>query len=235
MKFKVVIIDQNKRANKLITELLRNDFEVYSVNSLSDGGLAVSQHNPNIVILDPLFPKPEGIKFIKELREWSECQIVAVSENGSELAVVKVMDSGADDYIRKPFFSDEFKSRINACVRRIKALDSAKGINAGPYYKVGGLIVDYDSRRVLLDGKDIHLTKNEFEILALLCRHSGKVLTYDYILKSVWGPRVSSGTGILRVNITNLRKKIQPETSSTQYLFTQNGIGYRISKNEITI
>lgn len=234
MKFKVVIIDQNKRANRLITELLKNDFEVYSVNSFSEGGLAVSEHNPNIVILDPLFPKTEGIKFIKELREWSECQIVAVSENGSELAVVKVMDSGADDYIRKPFFSDELKSRINACVRRIKALDSAKGINSEPYYKNNNLTVDFNAHRVFLNGKDIHLTKNEFEILALLCRHSGKVLTYDYILKSVWGPRISGSTGILRVNIANLRKKIQPQADSTQYLFTQNGIGYRMAKNEFT-
>lgn len=232
MKPKIIVIDSDRRAQRLITGILDKDYEVFPTLSISEGYSAIASISPDIIILDPLYPKKEGTALIKSVREWSDCSIIAVSENSSERAAVSIIDAGADDYIRKPFFSAELKARVEACVRRIKTLEAAKGIHSGNYYLSGELKLEYDTRRVTLCSEDIHLTKNEFKILSLLCRYSGKVLTYDYILKSVWGPKADSGTGILRVNVANLRRKLEADPLSPKYLFTENGVGYRVAENE---
>ena len=110
----------------------------------------------------------------------------------------------------------------------------ARGVGKAAYYVSGGLRLDFNNYAVTVDEKPVHLTKNEFKILSLLCRHSGKVLTYDFIIKSVWGPRNADSTGILRVNVTNLRKKIEKDPLHPEYIFTENGIGYKIAQNEIS-
>ena len=166
------------------------------------------------------------------MRGYGTFPIIAVSENGSERAVTEALDAGADDYIRKPFLSGELLSRIKAAIRRIEQYEKLLGIDNLESYERDGLIVDYDRHLVLLNGKEVHLTKNEFKILTLLCRYSGRVLTYDFIIKSVWGNGASGGNGILRVNITNLRKKIEQNSNSPLYLFTENGVGYRMAENQ---
>ncbi|MBP3599567.1 MAG: response regulator transcription factor [Clostridia bacterium] len=231
MKYKILVIDPDRGSRKLITGLLSKKYEVIFTESVNDGYSAITSHNPDILIIDPLFPKKEGIDFIRSVREWSDCPIIAVSNNGTENAAVTVIEAGADDFIRKPFFSAEFTARITACVKRIAKLNAAKGVPQTPLYQNGELRVELENSSVFLNDKRIHLTKNEFKILSLLCRHSGKVLTYDFILKSVWGPRTDSNTGILRVNITNLRRKLEMDGENPKYLFTENGIGYRIAEN----
>ncbi len=231
MKYKIVVIDPDRHDRRLIMSLLGKKYEVTFADTVKDGQSAITSNNADIIIIDPLFPKKEGIDFIKSIREWSDCPIIAVSQSGTENAAVTAIEAGADDFIRKPFFSAEFTARINASVKRISRLNAAKGISVSPIYLNGGLKLDFQSNLVFLDGEQIHLTKNEFKILSLLCRHSGKVLTYDFILKNVWGPKTDGNTGILRVNMTNLRRKIEGETEETKYLFTENGIGYRIAEN----
>lgn len=232
MKYKVLVIDPDRGIRKLITGLLSKKYEVIFTETVNDGYSAITSYNPDIIIIDPLFPKKEGTEFIRSVRKWSDCPIIAVSANGTENAAVTSIEAGADDFIRKPFFSSEFTARIGICAKRISKLNAAKGIPLTTLYLNDELKVDYESNSVFLNDKRIHLTKNEFKILSLLCRHAGKVLSNDFILKSVWGPRTDSNTGILRVNITNLRRKLESNSEYPKYLFTENGIGYRVAENE---
>lgn len=232
MKRKIIIADSNKQSARLIKNLLSAaGHETVVATSMSECFTLVSFNTPDIVIIDPEFPRPDGIKTVKKLRERGSFPIIAVSENGSERAVTETLDAGADDYIRKPFLSGELLARIKASIRRIEQYEKLLGVSNLEGYERDGLCVEYDSHRVSVGGKEIHLTKNEFKILTLLCRYSGRVLTYDFIIKSVWGTEAPGGNGILRVNITNLRKKIEQSSGNPLYLFTENGVGYRMAEN----
>lgn len=231
MKYKIVVIDPDRQERRLLMGLLGKKYEVIFADSVNEGYSAITSNNADIIIIDPLFPKKEGIEFIKEIREWNDCPIIAVSQNGTENAAVTAIEAGADDFIRKPFFPNEFNVRINSAIKRITRLNAAKGIPSTKFYLNDELKLDFESNLVFLNNQQIHLTKNEFKILSLLCLHSGKVLTYDFILKNVWGPKADSDTGVLRVNMTNLRRKIEGDAINPKYLFTENGIGYRIAEN----
>ena len=233
MKRRIIIADSDKQSARLIKNLLSAaGHETAVASSFSECFTLVSLSTPDIVIIDPAFPRPDGIKTVKKLRERGNFPIIAVSENGSERNVTETLDAGADDYIRKPFLSGELLSRIKAAIRRIEQYEKLLGIGNLEGYERDGLRVEYDRHSVHINGKEVHLTKNEFKILTLLCRYSGRVLTYDFIIKSVWGAEASGGNGILRVNITNLRKKIEPNSANPLYLFTENGVGYRMAENQ---
>ncbi|MBR7131987.1 MAG: response regulator transcription factor [Clostridia bacterium] len=234
MKNKIIIIDSDRRTERLLKGLLGNTYELLSAHGISEGYSLVTANNPDIVIIDPLFPKKEGIAFISSVREWSDCYIIALSENSTELAAVSILDAGADDYIRKPFFSGELLSKIKAYLRRISALNTVALTAAEGCYENSGLRVEHEAHNVYLKGERIHLTKNEFKILSLLCKNAGKVLTYDYIMRSVWGPQVGGDTGILRVNMTNLRRKLEADPLRPEYILTENGIGYRAAENQVS-
>ena len=233
MKRRIIIADSDKQSGRLIKNLLSAaGYETVTVSNFSECFTTVSLNSPDIVIIDPAFPLQDGIKTVKKLRERGSFPIIAVSENGSERAVTEALDAGADDYIRKPFLSGELLSRIKAAIRRIEQYEKLLGLDNLEGYEHGGLRVEYDRHSVAVDGKEVHLTKNEFKILTLLCRYSGRVLTYDFIIKSVWGHGATGGNGILRVNITNLRKKIEQNSNAPLYLFTENGVGYRLAENQ---
>ncbi len=232
MKLKITVIDSDIRSKKLICSILKDDYEITSAQSFSEGYSVISGNNPDIIIIDPIFPEKDGAALIKTVREWSDCPIIAVSSSSTERAVIDAFQSGADDYVRKPFFSSELKARVAAFAARCVALAEAKGVNTGHCYTYRELSLEYDSHKITVNGIAVHLTKNEFKILSLLCRHSGKVLTYDYIIKNVWGPRADSNTGILRVNVANLRKKLEKDPLSPRYILTENGIGYAVNENE---
>ena len=150
MKYKILVIDPDRGSRKLITGLLSKKYEVIFTDSVNDGYSAITSHNPDILIIDPLFPKKEGIEFIRSVREWSDCPIIAVSNNGTENAAVTVIEAGADDFIRKPFFSAEFTARITACVKRIAKLNAAKGVPQTPLYQNGELRVELENSSVFL-------------------------------------------------------------------------------------
>ena len=229
MKGKIVLIESDRQSERLIRRLLSPYYEVFSAVDFADGYSLASSETPDLVIIDPLYPKHDGIKLIKSLREWSDCQIIAVSSNGTERAAVEIMESGADDFIRKPFFSKELAVRVERCFRNIQLLAAAKGTALSGVYNADGLTVDYDTGEVTVENKKIRLTKSEFKILSLLCKNSGKVLTYDYILKKIWGPSSQGGNGILRVNVANLRKKLERPGDKFAYVITENGVGYKVN------
>ncbi len=232
MKLQIILIDENIQSRKLISKLLNNDFEIISAENLNDAKQLVNTNNADIIIIDPIFPKSEGLNLIKYIRSFSDCPIIAISNIGTEQAAVKSFEAGADDFIRKPFFSEEFLARIMRACQRIKIMEAAKGVSQKDIYENGEIYFDIKNSSLLVGKTAVHLTKNEALILALLCKNEGKVLTYDYILKSVWGPKTDGHTGILRVNIANLRKKIEKNPEAPVYLLTETGIGYKIIKSD---
>jgi two-component system KDP operon response regulator KdpE len=228
---KIIIIDKERQSRKLLCRILKETYEVIEASSFAEGSSLINSHYPDMIIIDPLSPKTEGISLISSVREWSDCPIIALSANATESAAVSAISAGADDYIRKPFFTEELLVRIKSNFRRISAIAASKGISFSDKYKCEDLTVEFDTHSVFIENQRVHLTRNEFKILSLLCRHAGKVLTYDFILKNVWGPKTDNDTGILRVNITNLRKKIEKDYKNPKYIFTENSIGYRMAEN----
>lgn len=233
MKRRIIISDSDRQSARLLkTTLSSAGYEISSASGFRECYPLISAFSPDILIVDPLYPGKDGLNLIKSLKEQSGCTVIAVSAVAGERAVTETLDAGADDYIKKPFYSAELLARVRTAVRHLEQLEAAKGTASSDCYSCGGLTVEYDRRAAFMNGERVRLTKNEFRILALLCRSSGKVLTYDFIIKSIWGTQVSGGNGILRVNVTNLRKKIEQDSLHPLYLFTENGVGYRMSENE---
>jgi two-component system KDP operon response regulator KdpE len=145
---------------------------------------------------------------------------------------VEALDRGADDYITKPFGTSELLARIRTAMRHTYTSSPNSDIAQTGIFKVGDLIIDYDKRSVLIRGEDAHLTQNEYRIMALLGKYAGKVLTYDYILKELWGPSARGDNQILRVNMANIRRKIEENPAAPKYVYTEVGVGYRMAQCE---
>ena len=174
-------------------------------------------------------PDTDGQLFIRSVRRWSQVPILVVSARSHERDKVMALDLGADDYITKPFGTSELLARVRAALRH--AAQRAGGSEL-QVYRSGGLVVDGEKRRVQLDGVDVHLTQNEYKIVSLLARYAGKVLTYDQIIQHVWGPNAAGDNRILRVNMANIRRKLEQNPAEPQYLFTEIGVGYRMAEGE---
>lgn len=232
MKQKIVVIEQDKRERKLIDGLLGQKYELFFAEDFFDGYSVTVSEDPDLVIIDPLYPSKEGLNLITEITDWNNTPIIALSGNGTEHAAVTTLTAGAVDFIRKPFFSSEFEKRVENALSLSLRLKTAFGTSLNETYKNGKLLLDFEKRLLLVEGTPIHLTRNEYKIFELLCKNAGKVLTYEYILKSVWGPRSGENTGILRVNIANLRKKLEKDPSSPEYLLTENGVGLKVAGSQ---
>ena len=153
---------------------------------------------------------------------------------GVALSFIKVsaLDLGADDYLEKPFGTSELLARIRTAIRHTRTTLENSSIASSGKYVIGNLTIDYDKHHVLVRGKDVHLTLNEFKIVALLGKYAGKVLTYDYIIREIWGPKAKADNQVLRVNMANIRRKIENNPASPEYIFTEIGVGYRMLDSE---
>jgi two-component system KDP operon response regulator KdpE len=176
---------------------------------------------PDLIILDLGLPDMDGLEVLRRLREWTQTPILILSVRDREDEKVRALDGGADDYVTKPFGIGELLARMRVALR--KSIPSSPE----PVYKVDGLEVDFEHRRVAVEGKDVQLTPTEYDLLRLLITHAGKVLTHNQILRQLWGPAYVEQPHLLRVNISNLRRKIEPEPSRPRYLLTELGVGYR--------
>ncbi|MBQ9965915.1 MAG: response regulator transcription factor [Clostridia bacterium] len=227
MKSRIVIIDSEKKSRNLLENIVTaGGYEAFGAETAEEGFNLIATNVPEIVILTPLANHKQTLSLIKRLSEWGNHRIIVVSIAVPEKKSIEMLDSGADDYIEKPLTHGEVLARIRVQLRNIEKLNKARGMNPDEKYSANGLNVNFKTREVTVDGKPISLTKNEFMILALLCRYSDRVLTYDFIMESVWGPQISEGTGILRVNVANIRKKL--EKGGRRLIQTENGVGYRI-------
>ena len=168
----------------------------------------ISSYCPDVVILDLGLPDMDGLEILRELRTWSSLPVVVVSARTHERDKVEALDLGAGDYLTTPFGTDELLARVRTAIRHTRTTSENSEIARQGTYTVGDLVIDYNKHQVLLGGENVHLTVNEFRIVALLGKFSGKVLTYAYIMKELWGPRADSDNQILRGNKANIRRKI---------------------------
>ena len=186
---------------------------------------------PDVVLLDLGLPDIDGTRVLTRLRGWYEGPIIIVSARNQEKEKVGALDIGADDYITKPFGTYELMARIRTAIRHSnKILDDH--VNNNRPYSAGGLVVDFEKRRVTVNDKEVHLTRVEYKIVSLLAKNSGKVITYDTIINEVWGPYADDNNRILRVNMANIRRKIEETPGEPKYIFTELGVGYRMLEDE---
>lgn len=227
MKRLVMVVEDEASIRDLISTLLSaNGYSVVTAENGRSALTLAASHNPDIILLDLGLPDMDGIEVLKSIRNWSSAPVIVVSARGQEYEKVEVLDAGAGDYIVKPFGTEELLARIRATLRYTDRM--VKGGMLSDVYDVGGLKVDFGKRIVSVNGREVHLTQIEFKILALLCKDAGRVLTYEYICRNVWGPYSSRDNQILRVNVANIRRKIEENPAQPQYILTEVGVGYRL-------
>ena len=233
LKDKVLIIeDEQNISNFISTVLTANDFDVLVANNGAQALSVITSHYPDLIILDLGLPDMDGGNILREVRSWSNLPIIVVSARTHEHDKVAALDMGADDYIEKPFGTSELLARIRTAIRHTRTPLENSSIARSGKFSVRGLMIDYDKHRVFVDGDDVHLTLNEFKIVALLGKHAGKVLTYDFLIREIWGPKAKADNQILRVNMANIRRKIEKNPADPQYIFTEIGVGYRMLDGE---
>ena len=188
----------------------------------------VTSQCPDVVILDLGLPDMDGMTILKNVRQWSSMPVLVVSARTHEKDKVAALDAGADDYITKPFGTSELLARVRTAIRHARAtVLTAEGMQTGQF-RAGDLLIDYDKHRVYVGDRDVNLTQNEYKIVSLLGKYAGKVLTYDFIIKEIWGPNMQNDNRILRVNMANIRRKMENNPAQPRYIFTEVGVGYRI-------
>ena len=213
---KVLIVeDEQNIKNFMSTILAANGFDTLMAGSAKEA-----------------LPGTDGFTICRAVREKKDIPILMVTALGKDVDKIRGLGFGADDYIEKPFGTSELLARIRTAIRHTRTgLDNDSIAQSGKY-TVRDLTIDYDKHHVLMRGEDVHLTLNEFKIVALLGKYAGKVLTYDFLIREIWGPKAKADNQILRVNMANIRRKIEKNPAAPEYIFTEIGVGYRMLENE---
>ena len=230
---KILVVEDEKTISHFIsTVLTSNGYEAMQARTGAEAQSMISSHCPDLIILDLGLPDMDGIDILRNLRTWSSLPVVVVSARSHERDKVEALDLGADDYLTKPFGTDELLARVRAAIRHTRTTSGNDEIAQKGTYTVGELTVDFNKHQALVRGENVKLTLSEFRIVALLAKYAGKVLTYDFIIKELWGPRASGDNQILRVNMANIRRKIEKNPAEPEYLFTEVGVGYRMAEGD---
>ena len=233
IKDKILIVEDEKSISGFIKAILSvNGFDVIVARSGAEAFSMISSHCPDLIVLDLGLPDIDGMDIISSVRSWSQLPIIVVSARTDESDKVTALDCGADDYIAKPFGSAELLARIRVAIRHSRASQNNEALANTGVFTAGELTIDYDKHQVLIAGENAKLTQNEYKIVALLGRYAGKVLTYDFIMKELWGPHSRGNNQILRVNMANIRRKIEKNPAQPQYIFTEVGVGYRMIEGD---
>jgi two-component system KDP operon response regulator KdpE len=222
----VVIEDEEPIRRFLRASLTVEGFHVVEAVTGAEGLRAVMQRPPALVLLDLGLPDRDGIEIVREIRAWSSLPIVILSARGEEESKVAALDAGADDYLTKPFGVGELLARIRVALRHASLVPTQDG--PATSLAVGDVLVDLEGRVVTKRGAEVKLTKIEFDLLAALARHAGKVLTHRQLLKDVWGPQAVHEAHYVRVFMASLRKKLEDNPSRPALLVTEQGVGYRL-------
>lgn len=231
-KSSILLIEDEENIRSFIATTLKNqNYKIITASSGTEGLHLCASLCPDLVLLDLGLPDMDGMTVIKKLREWNSTPIIVISARSHEQEKAKALDGGADDYITKPFGTVELLARIRTSLRHSSQLNAGIHSNA-PVYRHGDLTVDFEKHLVTLSGAMVHLTQIEFKLLGLLARNSGKVLTYSYIMEKIWGPYMDNNNQILRVNMANIRRKIEKNPAAPEHVFTEIGIGYRMAESE---
>lgn len=231
-KFSVLIIEDEKNIQTFMGKILkRHDYRVLYADNGKDGLESIRSQCPDIILLDLGLPDISGNQIIKEVRTWTSTPIIVISARSTEREKVIALDQGADDYITKPFGTSELLARIRASLRHSNRMYTENPLYIRPYQH-GELTLDFSKRLLTIGSKEVHLTPIEYKIVAYLAQNSGKVITYASILSNVWGPFVDDDNKILRVNMANIRRKIEEDPAQPRFIFTEVGVGYRMAEDE---
>ena len=232
IKDKVMVIEDEKSINYLIgTVLTANGYDAIQVYTGTEACQMLAAYCPDLVILDLGLPDMDGLDIIREIRAWSAVPIVVVSARTRERDKIEALDLGADDYLTKPFGGGELLARIRTALRHARQA-SNPSLARTSVYRSGELSIDFERHLVQLAGEDVHLTQSEYKIVSLLTQHAGKVLTYDFMIRSIWGGKAGSDTQNLRANMAKIRRKLEKNPAKPQYIFTEVGVGYRMAEGE---
>jgi two-component system KDP operon response regulator KdpE len=223
----VLIVDDEPQIRRLLTVTLEaNGYRVIAATTGQEGLVLAAQHRPDLIVLDLGLPDLSGREILNRLREWSTTPVVILSVQDDEAGKVAALDAGADDYVTKPFNTAELLARLRVAARHaLKQEDTA-------VFQTGNLVVDLATRQVTLKSQEVKFTATEYNLLRLLVRHAGKVVTHRQILREVWGPGHENDTHYLRVYIAHLREKLEADPAQPDLLITEAGVGYRLKVAE---
>lgn len=223
----IMIVEDDKTISSFIAAILSsNDYRIISTSKGTEAVSMATSHCPDLILLDLGLPDIDGLEVLKSIRKWSILPVIIVSARGHENEKVEALDLGADDYITKPFGSSELLARIRTAIRHNQGIIGETQNNTAKL-KLGNLEIEYSKRIVWVDSEEIHLTPIEYKIIVLLSKHLGKVLTYDAIIREVWGPYANERQA-LRVNMANIRRKIEDNPGEPKHIITEVGVGYRM-------
>lgn len=228
----LIVEDETRIANFIRATLQANGYETITAATGREARSMISSHCPDLILLDLGLPDADGLDIIRSVREWTQLPILVVSARTHERDKVAALDAGADDYVVKPFGTGELLARIRTALRHTRVGASSAAVSTQGVFTAGALTIDYNKHQVLIGGENAHLTQNEYRIVSLLGIHAGKVLTYDFILKELWGPGASDNNQVLRVHMANIRRKIEKNPAEPEYIFTEVGVGYRMVEGD---
>ena len=227
-KYKILVIEDEANIRSFMDTILEsNGYQPLSASTCAEGKLMFSSHRPDLVILDLGLPDEDGTEFIRFARQTSTAAIIVLSARSTEEDKIKALDLGANDYITKPFGTGELLARVRASLRSSRH-SSQSGALPGGKFSVGEMDIDYDQRKVTINGIDIHLTQTEYNIVALLSEHAGKMMTYNTIIQEIWGAADTGSIKRLQVNMANIRKKLGSKPGKQKYIYNELGVGYRM-------
>jgi len=227
-KAEILIIDDEDQIRKLLDITLRaHNYSVIEAATAKEGLIHASNHPPELIILDLGLPDKDGLSVLQELRQWHTNPIIILSVQKEEETIIKALDSGANDYLTKPWRNGELLARIRSALR------STMGEDGEIILQAGQLEIDFNNRTVKRKGEFIKLTSTEYNLLALFAKNEGKVLTYEFVLRAIWGPGFIRQSQYLRVFVAQLRKKIEEDPNRPEHLLTESGVGYRFRSKQV--
>jgi two-component system KDP operon response regulator KdpE len=225
----VLVIDDDREIRRVLRAgLTSRGYVVETAEGGREGVERLRREPPDVVLLDLSMPDLDGVEVIRQVRRWSRVPIIVLSVCDDEHQKVRALDTGADDYLTKPFGLDELLARIRVSLRRAGATDAT-----APVFRLGELVVDYERRRVTVAGQSVSLTPTEYGLLKVMTQHVGKVVTHRTLLREVWGPDYEAAAHYLHVYIARLRRKLEPNSTNARYLVTEPGAGYRLWCDEL--
>jgi len=220
---RVLVVDDESQIRRLLSIALGSKgWSVFEASTGFEGIQLLMSAKPDAVLLDLNLPDMDGAEVLTQIRQWSSVPVIILSVRESQEDIVSLLNLGADDYIIKPFYTNELTARLQAVCRRRSADTDRR-------YRRGELLVDLESRQIFRGKSEIHLTITEFAVLELLLRNAGKIVTRERILKEIWGPGAENEDGSLRVHIRALRRKLETDPDHPDLIFTEPGVGYRMS------
>jgi len=227
-KFKVLIVEDEANICSFIETLLTtNEYQVLVAHTCTMGLTLFASHNPDLVILDLGLPDRDGLEFVRTVRQKYLTPIIVLSARTDEMDKIEALDLGANDYITKPFSTGELLARVRAALR-LSRYSALRGGAPNGEFHAQGMQIHYDRRKVFVDGQEVKLTQTEYNIVAFLSQHAGRVMTYAAIVKAIWGDTDVGSTKKLQVNMANIRKKLGSRPGSNAYILNELGVGYRM-------